>query len=251
MAEREQRTEGKNEKIDGATKSSWLESLVREFQIAGGILTTGDRRTVRSAVAACAAVVPEPTSAAERLWLQATILEFVCRFSTRFHERFHRPGDADCGFRPLSYVGRILDTRDSGLVRSAFEQWVGTFFDAFDARHPPSLAERAARLIVEDVSHPWTLRTLAAAIGSSAAHLDREFRERYGVSIRIFQRDRRIQEGLEELASGGKVEAVSLRVGYRSKKNFYRALRQKTGLTPTAIRTLSKERLRTLTADPC
>src|SRR5690242_5613006 len=128
MAEREQK---KEPAIAQPIESSWLETLVREFQIAVGLVTTGDRRTVRSAVAACAAVLPEPTCAAERLWLQATLLEFVCRFSTGFHDRFHRAGDADCGFRPLSYVGRILDTRDSGLVRPAFEHWVRTFFDEF------------------------------------------------------------------------------------------------------------------------
>jgi len=34
-------------------------------------------------------------------------------------------------------------------------------------------------------------------------------------------------------------ESVALQVGYKSKKNFYRALQQVTGLTPTEFRGLS------------
>jgi AraC-like DNA-binding protein len=38
------------------------------------------------------------------------------------------------------------------------------------------------------------------------------------------------------------VEAVALRIGYRRTKNFYRAFRQLTGMTPTGFRRLSAER---------
>ena len=33
-----------------------------------------------------------------------------------------------------------------------------------------------------------------------------------------------------------KIDAIALKVGYRSKKNFYRAFQTVTGLTPTAFR---------------
>jgi AraC-like DNA-binding protein len=39
-----------------------------------------------------------------------------------------------------------------------------------------------------------------------------------------------------------KIEAIALKVGYKSKKNFYRAFQDVTGLTPTAFRNLSEER---------
>jgi methylphosphotriester-DNA--protein-cysteine methyltransferase len=39
-----------------------------------------------------------------------------------------------------------------------------------------------------------------------------------------------------------KIEVVALGVGYRSTKNFYRAFRELTGLTPTGFRGLSAER---------
>ncbi|PYR00763.1 MAG: hypothetical protein DMF96_02430, partial [Acidobacteria bacterium] len=40
----------------------------------------------------------------------------------------------------------------------------------------------------------------------------------------------------------GNIEATALEAGYGSKKNFYRAFRRVTGLTPAAFRRLSHER---------
>ena len=38
------------------------------------------------------------------------------------------------------------------------------------------------------------------------------------------------------IRAGEKIEAISLLVGYRSKKNFYRHFKEQLGVTPTAYR---------------
>jgi len=43
------------------------------------------------------------------------------------------------------------------------------------------------------------------------------------------------------------VDAVALTVGYKSRKNFYEALRVATGLTPSGVRRLSEDEARLIT----
>jgi AraC-like DNA-binding protein len=46
------------------------------------------------------------------------------------------------------------------------------------------------------------------------------------------------------IRTGEKIEAVSLLVGYRSKKNFYRHFKDELGVTPTVYRTTVAGRMR-------
>ena len=61
------------------------------------------------------------------------------------------------------------------------------------------------------------------------------------MSIPQYQRTLRLVDALGRVRHE-KVEAVALSVGYRTTKNFYRAFRELTGMTPTGFRQLSSER---------
>jgi len=61
------------------------------------------------------------------------------------------------------------------------------------------------------------------------------------MSIPRYQRTLRLVEALGRVRDE-KVEAVALSVGYRATKDFYQALRQLTGTTPTGFRRLPPER---------
>lgn len=65
------------------------------------------------------------------------------------------------------------------------------------------------------------------------------------MSIHAYQRVVRTAVALEQIRTAS-MEAVAMAVGYRSKKDLYRALRQLTGFTPRAIRALSPEAARDL-----
>jgi methylphosphotriester-DNA--protein-cysteine methyltransferase len=75
-------------------------------------------------------------------------------------------------------------------------------------------------------------------LGVGVAVLGHDFERRFGLSIRAYHRILRVLAALEQVRTA-KVDAVALEVGYRSKKNLYRALYQVTGLTPTGFRKLS------------
>ena len=81
--------------------------------------------------------------------------------------------------------------------------------------------------------------SLAHTIGAHPSHLRVAFKRRYGITIHEYQTLLRLRTGLRMLGeSDAKVEAVARAVGYRSAKDFYRGVRDLTGLTPRAARGL-------------
>jgi PAS domain S-box-containing protein len=81
-----------------------------------------------------------------------------------------------------------------------------------------------------------TLTTLANTLGRQSAYLGRLFREEVGVTVHEYLTRARLRDGAAQVASGTKVEAVALSLGYRSKKNFYRQFKRRFGCTPEAYR---------------
>lgn len=81
-----------------------------------------------------------------------------------------------------------------------------------------------------------TLACLASALGRQSAYLGRLFREEIGVTVHEYITRARMVFGAAEVRAGVKIEAVSLDLGYRSKKNFYRQFKRRFGMTPEAYR---------------
>ena len=61
-----------------------------------------------------------------------------------------------------------------------------------------------------------------------------------GVPMRQWLTSVRLDHASALIREGVKVEAVSLLVGYRSKKNFYRQFKRRFGTTPFAHRTVTE-----------
>jgi methylphosphotriester-DNA--protein-cysteine methyltransferase len=133
---------------------------------------------------------------------------------------------------------------------AAFLRWLDAFFEEFRRMHPLSVATKVSRLIKHDYRRSYNHTDLARRFHVTPLQLRREFQREFGVSIRECQREKRVIAALEQMTTG-KIEAIALQVGYRSKKNFYRALKRVIGLTPTAFRQLSHERARHLIETVC
>ena len=97
--------------------------------------------------------------------------------------------------------------------------------------------------IEQSYSEPITLQSLAAELHRQGAYLGATFRREVGVSMRQWLTSVRLDHASALIREGVKVEAVSLLVGYRSKKNFYRQFKRRFGTTPFAHRTVT-ERVR-------
>jgi two-component system response regulator YesN len=86
--------------------------------------------------------------------------------------------------------------------------------------------------IEQSFSEPITLRSLAAELHRQDAYLGTVFRREVGVPMHEWLTTVRLNHASALIREGVKVEAVSLLVGYRSKKNFYRQFRRRFGTTP-------------------
>ena len=96
--------------------------------------------------------------------------------------------------------------------------------------------EQARRFIEEHYAEPLTLDRLAAAMGRSNRYLVASFRQQTGLTIHTYLTSVRVRRAMELISQGEKAEAVSLLVGYRSKKNFYRHFKAAVGLTPVSYK---------------
>jgi len=124
-------------------------------------------------------------------------------------------------------------------VVESFERWASQFTTALLAAHPPSVARQVAARIRNATDRP-RLDQLAHEFNVTPARLQRDFRDVYGMSIRAYIERVRLAAAVRELPQG-KVEAIAIAAGYRSRKTFYQALARLTGLTPTDYRRLSAD----------
>jgi two-component system, response regulator YesN len=93
---------------------------------------------------------------------------------------------------------------------------------------------RILDFIEQSYSQPVTLRVLATALDRQASYLGALFRRETGLSVRQCLTSVRLDRASVLIREGVKIEAVSLLVGYRSKKNFYRQFKRRFAMTPFA-----------------
>lgn len=97
--------------------------------------------------------------------------------------------------------------------------------------------ERLARALVRHHARPLRLRDFARQEGLHETTVRRMFRQTFGVSPQEFRTRLRVCRAVHLFREETRdVMAVARLAGYESEKNFYRAVRQVTGLTPAQLR---------------
>jgi AraC-like DNA-binding protein len=81
-----------------------------------------------------------------------------------------------------------------------------------------------------------TLAGLARVLSRQSAYLGRLFRDEVGLSVHQYVTRARMIFAAAQVRAGVKIEAVSLDLGYRSKKNFYSQFKRQFGMTPDVYR---------------
>jgi AraC-like DNA-binding protein len=100
-----------------------------------------------------------------------------------------------------------------------------------------ALVDDTVRFIDEHYAERVTIGLLASALSRSKRELVTMFRRETGQTIHQYLTQVRMRRSMELIEQREKIEAVSLMVGYRSRKNFYRQFKAVVGLTPVAYRT--------------
>jgi len=221
-------------------KPDWLKDVVDASQRVAGLCDQLDTDEAQQVLTAFARALPPPTNPVERLLLRALLLDVAWRCGEVVHARAARRCAGRCAFQPALVLERFLRSTSQD-PRRAFLSWVTAFSVELARTHPPSAATRAARVIREHYQRPLSVTALARRFHVTPPQLRRAFQREFGMSLREYQRTMRLVEALPQVATG-KIDAIALKVGYKSKKNFYRAFQHVAGLTPTAFRNLPHER---------
>jgi AraC-like DNA-binding protein len=218
----------------------WLDVVVNEMQVVNGLLLLADPADTPALLHRLVQRIPAAVGSTERQLLRGLLLEFAFRWSRRLHAAAHATQPAACEFDGTAPLETFLNdgAHDS---RTAFAAWIDRFSSELLRQHQPSTALQAARRLREGYARSLRLPLLARECHTTPARLASEFRRQFGISIPQYRRTARLVEALERVRHE-KVEAVALQVGYRSSKNFYRAFRGLTGMTPTEFRQLSTDR---------
>jgi two-component system response regulator YesN len=99
-----------------------------------------------------------------------------------------------------------------------------------------ALVEHVIEMIRAHYAEPVTLRQVAAGMGRHPNYVGLVFHEQMGLTVRGYLTRFRLERAADLIARGDKIEAVSLCVGYRSKRNFYRQFKRCFGMTPQQYR---------------
>jgi AraC-like DNA-binding protein len=151
-------------------------------------------------------------------------------------------GSSSCSCHVVAWEHLPLLTHvDDADPRVAFWKWAERFLAHVCHEHPPSPAQRAAALIRSDSGKMWTLRELAHTVDTHQGRLSRQFEKRFGLRPSAYVHLVRISRAVALFRTPAKVEAIASEVGYRSKKDFYGALKRWVGLTSTELRGLRND----------
>jgi AraC-like DNA-binding protein len=176
--------------------------------------------------------------------LQAELLRLMLvDLCGRMVHAIHSRNDVACSCLGASWELLPMVTGSENEPRSAFAGWAERFLDHVLAVHPLTAVQRAACLIRSHPSKAWTLHELAASVDSHEARLSRQFRRVFGLKPTAYLHLVRMSRTVLLLRTTAKVEAIASEVGYRSKKDFYAALKRWVGLTPTEVRRLGEDEL--------
>lgn len=102
------------------------------------------------------------------------------------------------------------------------------------------IESRARAYLDERRGERVTLGRLARAVGASPFHLQRRFKEAFGLSPKDYQREQRLEDAKRALANGSRVTDAVFEAGYGSVSRFYEKAAQRLGMAARAYRARGK-----------
>lgn len=208
-------------------RAEWLQSVVRDVQIAAALALDPDANAC-DVVVKLAATMQPPLGRAEQIlavyFLQRTAWEIL---------------DASVQFRALTYAAAHAEYR---WIVDVTERtaWVG--IPEGIARRERLLPQARLALRIREYldTHALekiTLARLAHELGCSVRTTTAEFKREYGMSVHLYVIKCRLAEAARLLVTTEmKISAVAEAVGFHDQTALYRHFRRIVGVTPAALR---------------
>jgi AraC family transcriptional activator of mtrCDE len=139
------------------------------------------------------------------------------------------------GLGSAAAIARLSEVFFIETIRASIEQ-SPDLARVLGAMTDPQIG-RALELMHKDASHPWTVESLALAVGMSRSRFAHRFNELMNEGPMGYLADWRLQRALALLGqSRVNVQEVANKVGYQSAAAFTRAFAQKFGAPPSDFR---------------
>jgi AraC-like DNA-binding protein len=217
----------------------WAASVIAKCQrLAGDLAADDDYDEVRERIDALASSLPSPPTRRHNLVLAPLLLDTAFRITDLLHRRVAPPAPCPCRAIDEATIRAFLNWREQNATW-LFARWAAAFLRAYETHHPQTPASRVSRIIRREPQRAWTLASGARAAGVSTQGLARAFVREHGMNVRTYVHTCRLRAALDQWSPGVKIEALALEAGYRSRKDFYRVIRQLLQTTPAAVRRLS------------
>jgi AraC-like DNA-binding protein len=217
----------------------WLDEVIVRAQTVAADLITADRDQADAILRAFSVSVSVPSAPLDRVVLRSLLLDVAFKSGCTVHARVHAGLEVRCPFSPSAFLDRFWLVANED-PRERFDRWRMAFFAELNRTHPPSLGSSVGRLVKRDVRTPWALGELGRRFHATPSRVRRAFHDAFGVSVGEYQRLARLSAAMESLRQD-KLHAVALSVGFKSRKNFYRAFARLLGTTPGAFKRLPDE----------
>jgi AraC-like DNA-binding protein len=219
--------------------AEWMFHLATACQELVNRTLTADRADFGEALRMFERELPPEGTSLETLFLRDRVMVTAVLAGHRFHRRFHQVVRAPCRRSPVDETIDEWVGNGEMTVRAMLHAWTGAYLEVFDSSHSWPPAVRAAALLRCQFDEPLDLNRVSLHVASARSALIRLFPATYGITMGQYLTRVRLREAIVRLRSPfATVEGVASEVGYKSAKNFYRALRNLTGLTPDGARQL-------------
>ncbi len=102
------------------------------------------------------------------------------------------------------------------------------------------------RLLLERLSHAWTIEEMAGIVELSAPHLQKLFKANLGISPMAYLRELRLEKACEFLENSfHRLKQIGIEIGMPDHSHFTRDFKSKFGVTPTEYRRQHWEKIQT------
>ncbi len=140
------------------------------------------------------------------------------------------------GLGSLSVIQGFFDAAFALLLREVVAE-LGRSGQGFSHALADPRVRQAVELMHADTRHPWTLESLARAVGLSRTALAEKFRSAMGDTPLNYLRGLRMQQAMRLLSDSSRpLEAVAAEVGYQDAFSFSKVFKRTVGLAPRDFR---------------
>lgn len=218
-------------------RGGWLDRVVHRVQGVAGLVAWDDPHAAVAAIPAMIHGIPAPQSAAERLILRGLLIECAIRVGDGLHARLHDRRDRRCSYDRDAMTSELLSGESGADPRVGITRWSRAYLAALHDAHPPNVARAFAQDVTTHPDRPLDLPGRLRRLNTSPRALRRALKEMFGLSPIAFLALARVAASIQLLEMHN-VGDVARKVGYRSKKDFYRAFRAHLQMTPAAFNDL-------------